>query len=151
IPDGHKDMPADRKAPRERLAQSLDAIFKKTIPSKLNLDAVEPKLFGIGSESYVVGSHEFYVGYSISRKKLLTLDAGHYHPTESISDKISSVLQFLPEILLHVSRGIRWDSDHVVTLTDDLQAIAREIIANGYRGRVHSGPGYFYVDLHPYV
>src|SRR5206468_12048477 len=98
---------------------------------------------GIGSESYVVGSHEFYLGYAISRKKLLTLDAGHYHPTESISDKISSVLQFLPEILLHVSRGIRWDSDHVVTLTDDLQAIAREIVANGYSKRVHIGLDYF--------
>jgi L-rhamnose isomerase len=143
IPDGYKDMPADRKAPRERLAQSLDAIFKKPISPKLNLDAVEPKLFGIGSESYVVGSHEFYLGYAISRKQLLTLDAGHFHPTESISDKISSVLQFIPEILLHVSRGVRWDSDHVVTLTDDLYAIAREIAANGYLNRVHIGLDYF--------
>ena len=143
IPDGYKDMPADRKAPRERLAQSLDAMFKKPIPARYNLDAVEPKLFGIGSESYVVGSHEFYLGYAISRKKMLTLDAGHYHPTESISDKISSVLQFIPEILLHVSRGVRWDSDHVVTLTDDLYAIAREIAANGYLNRVHIGLDYF--------
>ena len=94
IPDGMKDTPADRNAPRARLAESLDAIFKKPISPKLNLDAVEPKLFGIGSESYVVGSHEFYLGYAVSRKKLLTLDAGHYHPTESIADKISSVLQF---------------------------------------------------------
>lgn len=143
IPDGYKDTPADRKGPRERLAASLDAIFKKPVSPKFNLDSVEPKLFGIGSESYVVGSHEFYLGYAISRKKLLTLDAGHYHPTESISDKISSVLQFLPEILLHVSRGVRWDSDHVVTLTDDLQAIAREIVANGYTERVHIGLDYF--------
>jgi len=143
IPDGYKDTPVDRVAPRERLAESLDTIFKKSISPKLNLDSVEPKLFGIGSESYVVGSHEFYLGYAITRKKLLCLDAGHYHPTESIADKISSVLQFLPEILLHISRGVRWDSDHVVTLTDDLLAIAREIIANGYLDRVHVGLDYF--------
>jgi L-rhamnose isomerase len=143
IPDGYKDTPADRKGPRERLAASLDLIFKTPLPPRFNLDSVEPKLFGIGSESYVVGSHEFYLGYAISRKKLLTLDAGHYHPTESIADKISSVLQFLPEILLHVSRGVRWDSDHVVTLTDDLQAIAREAVAGACAGRVHVGLDYF--------
>ncbi len=143
IPDGYKDTPADRVAPRARLAESLDAVFKKAISPKLNLDAVEPKLFGIGSESYVVGSHEFYLGYAISRKKLLCLDAGHYHPTESIADKISSVMQYLPEILLHVSRGVRWDSDHVVILNDDLLAIAREIAVNGYTDRVHIGLDYF--------
>lgn len=143
IPDGMKDTPADRRAPRARLAESLDVIFEKPISPKLNLDAVEPKLFGIGSESYVVGSHEFYLGYAISRRKLLTLDAGHYHPTESIADKISSVLQFLPEILLHVSRGVRWDSDHVVILNDDLLAIAREIVANGFIHRVRLGLDYF--------
>jgi L-rhamnose isomerase len=143
IPDGMKDTPADRAAPRARLAESLDAIFEKPISPKLNLDAVEPKLFGIGSESYVVGSHEFYLGYTVSRKKLLTLDAGHYHPTESIADKISSVLQFLPEILLHVSRGVRWDSDHVVVLNDDLLAIAREIVAHDFLDRVHIGLDYF--------
>jgi L-rhamnose isomerase len=143
IPDGYKDTPADRWAPRERLSQSLDAIFKKPLPAKYNLDSVEPKLFGIGSESYVVGSHEFYLGYALTRRKLLTLDAGHYHPTESIADKLSSVLQFLPQILLHVSRGVRWDSDHVVILNDDLQAIAREIVANDYDRRVHIGLDYF--------
>ena len=143
IPDGYKDTPADRVGPRARLAASLDAVFKKRISPKLNLDAVEPKLFGIGSESYVVGSHEFYLGYAISRKKLMCLDAGHYHPTESIADKISSVMQYLPEILLHVSRGVRWDSDHVVVLNDDLQAIAREIVANGFEKRVHIGLDYF--------
>ena len=143
IPDGMKDTPADRNAPRVRLAESLDAIFQKPISPKLNLDAVEPKLFGIGSESYVVGSHEFYLGYAVSRKKLLTLDAGHYHPTEGIADKISAVLQFLPELLLHVSRGVRWDSDHVVILNDDLLAIAREIVANGFLARVHVGLDYF--------
>jgi L-rhamnose isomerase len=143
IPDGYKDTPADRKGPRERLAESLDAIFKKPLSHKLNLDAVEPKLFGIGSESYVVGSHEFYLSYAVSRKTLLTLDAGHYHPTEGISDKISSVLTFLPDILLHVSRGVRWDSDHVVILNDDLLAIAREIVCNDYIDRVHIGLDYF--------
>ena len=143
IPDGMKDTPADRVAPRERLAESLDAVFKKVISPKLNLDAVEPKLFGIGSESFVVGSHEFYMGYAVNRKKLLTLDAGHYHPTEGIADKISSVLQFMPEILLHVSRGVRWDSDHVVILNDDLLAIAREIAVNGFEKRVHIGLDYF--------
>jgi L-rhamnose isomerase len=143
IPDGMKDTPADRKAPRERLTDSLDKIFAKKISPKFNLDAVEPKLFGIGSESYVVGSHEFYLGYAVSRQKLLCLDAGHYHPTEGIADKISSVLQFLPEILLHVSRGVRWDSDHVVILNDDLLAIAREIVANDFLRRVHIGLDYF--------
>jgi L-rhamnose isomerase len=143
IPDGYKDTPADRQAPRERLAESLDAIFKKQLSPKFNLDAVEPKLFGLGSESYVAGSHEFYLGYAITRQKLLCLDAGHYHPTEGIADKISSVLQYLPEILLHVSRGVRWDSDHVVVLNDDLQLIAREIVTNGCLDRVHLGLDYF--------
>jgi len=143
IPDGFKDTPADRHGPRERLAASLDAVFKKPLSPRLTLDSVEPKLFGIGAESCTVGSHEFYLGYAITRKKLLCLDAGHFHPTESIADKISSVLQFLPEILLHVSRGVRWDSDHVVTLTDDLHAIAREVVANDYTERVHIGLDYF--------
>jgi len=143
IPDGFKDTPADRKAPRERLAASLDDVFRRPLPAKHNLDSVEPKLFGLGVESYTVGSHEFYLGYATTRRKLLCLDAGHFHPTETIADKISSVLQFLPEILLHVSRGVRWDSDHVVTLTDDLQAIAREIVAGGCLDRVHIGLDYF--------
>jgi L-rhamnose isomerase len=143
IPDGMKDTPADRRGPRERLAESLDAVFKKKIDRKYNVDSVEPKLFGIGAESYTPGSHEFYLGYAISRKILLTLDAGHYHPTEGIADKISSVLCFLPEIALHVSRGVRWDSDHVVTLTDELQAIAQEIVWGGYVGRVRIGLDYF--------
>jgi len=143
IPDGYKDVPADRNGPRMRLVESLDAVFKKPISQKFNLDAVEPKLFGIGSESYVVGSHEFYLGYAVSRRKLLTLDAGHYHPTEGIADKISSVMRYLPEILLHVSRGVRWDSDHVVILNDDLLSIAREITANGFEKRVYIGLDYF--------
>jgi len=143
IPDGIKDTPADRRTPRERLVESLDAVFAKKIDPKLNVDSVEPKLFGIGSESFVVGSHEFYLGYAITRQKLLTLDAGHYHPTEGIADKISSVLQYLPQIALHVSRGVRWDSDHVVILNDDLLAIAREIVVNGYLDRVRIGLDYF--------
>jgi L-rhamnose isomerase len=121
----------------------LDAVFKKKIDKKYNVDSVEGKLFGIGSESYVVGSHEFYLGYAVSRQILITLDAGHYHPTESIGDKISSVLLFLPELSLHVSRGVRWDSDHVVTLTDELQSIAQEIVWGGNVKRVRIGLDYF--------
>jgi L-rhamnose isomerase len=128
VPDGYKDTPEDRTGPRERLAASLDEVFAKPIPTRYNLDAVEGKLFGIGAESYTVGSHEFYLGYAITRKKLLCLDSGHFHPTESIADKISSALLYLPEILLHVSRGVRWDSDHVVTFNDDLLAIAHEVV-----------------------
>jgi L-rhamnose isomerase len=143
IPDGMKDTPADRSAPRRRLIESLDAMFAQEIDPKFNLDAIEGKLFGIGSESYVVGSHEFYLAYAIRNNKLLTLDAGHYHPTEGIADKISAVLTQLNEILLHVSRGVRWDSDHVVALTDDLQAIAQEIVWGGFINRVHIGLDYF--------
>jgi L-rhamnose isomerase len=138
IPDGFKDTPADRRAPRERLAAALDEVFKRPLPAKHNLDSVEGKLFGLGAESCTVGSHEFYLGYAITRRKLLCLDAGHFHPTEGIADKISSVLIYLPEIVLHVSRAVRWDSDHVVTLNDDLLAIAREVVVCGPR-RVHLG------------
>src|SRR5204863_4514881 len=119
------------------------AVFAKSMSPKLNLDAIEGKLFGIGSESFVVGSHEFYLGYAIRNQKLVCLDAGHYHPTEAITDKISSVLSNLDEILLHVSRGVRWDSDHVVILNDDLQAIAQEIVRGGYVERVHIGLDFF--------
>jgi L-rhamnose isomerase len=125
------------------LTESLDTIFAEPLDPAHNLDAVEGKLFGIGSESYVVGSHEFYLGYAISRKKLVCLDAGHYHPTETPVDKISAVLQWLDRILLHVSRGIRWDSDHVVTLTDDLHAIAAELVRGDFLDRVHIGLDYF--------
>lgn len=143
VPDGYKDTPVDRTSPRERLAESLDAVFADAIDPELVLDAVECKLFGIGSESYVVGSHEFYLGYAISRGKVLCLDAGHFHPTEVISDKISSVLMYVPELLLHVSRGVRWDSDHVVTFTDELQAITHEIVRGDYLDRVHIGLDFF--------
>lgn len=143
VPDGYKDIPADRKGPRERLKASLDAIFAEELDKKCNLDSVESKLFGIGSESYVVGSHEFYMGYAVANNKLLCLDTGHFHPTETVSDKISAVMLYLDEILLHVSRGIRWDSDHVVILSDDLSAIAQEIIRGGFLDRIHIGLDFF--------
>jgi L-rhamnose isomerase len=143
IPDGYKDLTVDRMAPRRLLVQSLDEVLAEPIDPRLNLDAVEPKLFGIGSESYVTGSHEFYLGYAITRKILMTLDAGHFHPTETISDKISSLLLFLDQILLHVSRGVRWDSDHVVITNDELQAIGLEIVRSGGLERIHIGLDYF--------
>jgi L-rhamnose isomerase len=143
IPDGMKDTPADRKSPRERLADSLDRVFAPAIDPSHNLDAIEGKLFGLGAESYTVGSHEFYLGYAIRHNKLVTLDAGHYHPTESVGDKISAVLCNLKEILLHVSRGVRWDSDHVVILDDALLSIAQEIVRGRYEDRVHIGLDFF--------
>ena len=143
VPDGYKDTPADRQTPRRLLLESLDTILAEKIDPRYNLDAVEPKLFGIGSESYVVGSMEFYTAYAVSRKILLSLDSGHFHPTETIADKISSMLIYLDELLLHVSRGVRWDSDHVVTFNDDTQAIANEIVRNHALERVHIGLDYF--------
>jgi L-rhamnose isomerase len=143
VPDGYKDTPADRRTPRELLYESLDSVLAEKIDPRYNLDAVEPKLFGIGSESYVVGSMEFYLAYALSRKILLTLDAGHFHPTETIADKISSLLLYLDQLLLHVSRGVRWDSDHVVTFNDDLQSIAQEIVRNDALERIHVGLDYF--------
>ena len=142
-PDGFKDTPIDREAPRRRLKESLDAIFAVDVDEKYNRDAVESKLFGIGAESCTVGSHEFYMGYCMKNNKMVCLDAGHFHPTEVISDKISSVLLFSDEVLLHVSRGVRWDSDHVVVLNDELYAIAQEIIRHNYDKRVHIGLDYF--------
>lgn len=143
IPDGYKDTPVDRLRPRELLKDSLDKVFAEKIDPRHNLDSIEGKLFGLGVESYTVGSHEFYLGYAATHHTLLTLDAGHYHPTESVADKISAALLFVPEILLHVSRGVRWDSDHVVILDDALQAIAQEIVRGGFLSRVHIGLDYF--------
>jgi L-rhamnose isomerase len=143
IPDGMKDSPADRRGPRERLKASLDEVFKQKLDPMCNLDAVEGKLFGIGAESYTVGMHEFYLGYAVKKQILVCLDAGHFHPTENMADKISSVLCFVPEILLHVSRGVRWDSDHVVTLTDELNAIAQELVRGDYLDRTHIGLDFF--------
>jgi L-rhamnose isomerase len=143
IPDGMKDTPVDRASPRERLLESLDAVYREPLDASLNRDALEGKLFGIGCESYTVGSHEFYLAYALTRRKILTLDTGHYHPTESVADKISSVLAYLPEILLHVSRGVRWDSDHVVVLSDELEALAQELVRGGFLERTHIGLDYF--------
>lgn len=143
IPDGCKETPIDRKGPRERLAESLDAIFAEPLDTRHVRDAIEGKLFGLGSESYVVGSHEFYFGYALTRRKLLCLDTGHYHPTEIVSDKISAVLLYLDEILLHISRGVRWDSDHVVIFGDEVAAIAHELVRGDYLERVHIGLDFF--------
>jgi L-rhamnose isomerase len=147
VPDGYKDTPADRWTPRRLLLESLDAILAQKMDPRFNLDAVEPKLFGLGSESYVTGSMEFYMAYAIDRKILLTLDSGHFHPTESIADKIPSLLLYLEGLLLHISRGVRWDSDHVVTFTDDLQAIFREAVRSQALDRIHIGLDYFDASL----
>jgi L-rhamnose isomerase len=148
IPDGYKDVTIDRKGHRQILVRSLDEMFAARIDPAWNLDAVESKLFGIGSETYVPGSHEFYLGYAIRNQKLLCLDAGHFHPTETIADKISSVLLYLNQILLHVSRGVRWDSDHVVLLTDDLRAIAEELVRGDFLDRVRIGLDFFDASIH---
>jgi len=143
IPDGYKDIPADRLAPRQRLLQSLDAVFAAGVDTTWNIDAVESKLFGIGVESYTVGSHEFYLGYATKKGMALCLDAGHFHPTESVGEKISAVLLFVPRLLLHVSRGVRWDSDHVVILDDPTKTILEEVVACAALDRVHIGLDFF--------
>lgn len=143
IPDGFKDIPADRLGPRERLLDSLDKALEEKMDKKYHLDAVESKVFGLGSESYVVGSHEFYMGYAMKNNLMLCLDAGHFHPTEVISNKISAISLFVDEILLHVSRPVRWDSDHVVVLDDELKAIAEEIVRGNLLDRVHIGLDFF--------
>lgn len=143
IPDGYKDIPVDRHKSRAILKESLDRIFAEKFDKNYLLDSVESKLFGIGAESCTIGSHEFYLGYAIKNDILVCLDAGHYHPTEVISDKISSVLLYLDEMLLHVSRPVRWDSDHVVILTDEIRDIAAEIVRNDFLSRVHIGLDFF--------
>ena len=143
IPDGEKDRTVSRLAHRELLKETLDEVLSEKVSTDYLKDCVECKLFGIGSESYVVGSHEFYMGYAVKNNMMLTLDAGHFHPTESIADKISSMLLFVPELNLHVSRPERWDSDHVVILSDELQALAQEIVRSGHADRVHIGLDYF--------
>lgn len=143
VPDGYKDIPADRFGPRRRLAQSLDAIFAQELDPGQNIDAVESKLFGIGSEAYVAGSHEFYLAYAIQRGKWLCLDAGHFHPTESIADKISALIDALPGLLLHVSRGVRWDSDHVVIQDDELAALGEELVRSESLDRIRVGLDFF--------
>lgn len=143
FPDGMKDITVDKYGPRKRLLDGLDEIFSVKYPKEYILDAVESKVFGIGAESYTVGSNEFYMGYAVSRGKLLCLDAGHFHPTEVISDKISAVFCYLDEILLHVSRPVRWDSDHVIILDDELKYIAAELVRNGFVEKTHIGLDFF--------
>lgn len=143
FPDGFKDIPFDREAPRYRMMTALDEALSEKLDPNFHLDAVESKVFGIGAESYTVGSAEFALGYAASRGIAYTLDAGHFHPTEVISDKISSVLLYTKELLLHVSRPVRWDSDHVVILDDELQAIADSLIRTDLVDRTHIGLDYF--------
>ncbi len=143
IPDGSKDIPIDRNGHRALLKKSLDEIFEEKYPKEYLKDAVESKLFGIGVEAMTVGSNEFYLAYAVKNGKMVCLDNGHFHPTEQVGDKISSVLQFLDEILLHVTRPVRWDSDHVVTFNDEIQLIAQEIVRNDYFGKVNIGLDYF--------
>lgn len=143
VPDGYKDIPADRLGPRQRLKDSLDEIFAEEINPAHNLDAIESKLFGIGSEAYVVGSHEFYMGYGIQNNKLICLDAGHFHPTEVISNKLSSLALFSDGILLHVSRPMRWDSDHVVILDDELLEIGKELVRGKLLDKTYIGLDFF--------
>lgn len=143
VPDGMKDLTVDRFAFRERLMTALDEVISEKIDQKYHIDAVESKLFGIGAESFTVGSNEFCLGYAASRETALCLDAGHFHPTEVISDKISTVMLFVKHLLLHVSRPVRWDSDHVILLDDETQAIAHEIIRNKLFDRVHIGLDFF--------
>ncbi len=143
VPDGYKDTPADRMSPRQRLKDSLDEVFAEPLDPNHHQDAVESKLFGLGSEAYVVGSHEFYMGYGIQNNKLICLDAGHFHPTEVISNKLSSIALFSGGILLHVSRPMRWDSDHVVTMDDELLDIARELVRGELLGKTHIGLDFF--------
>ena len=142
MPDGYKDNPIDMAGPRARMVESLDAIFAGGNIEGVE-EAVESKVFGLGVESYTVGGHELMMGYAITRNKLYCLDAGHFHPTEVISNKISSIMQYMPELLLHVSRPVRWDSDHVVTMDDELMAIMQQVVRNGYTQRVKIALDFF--------
>ncbi|MBR3839335.1 MAG: L-rhamnose isomerase [Clostridia bacterium] len=143
FPDGMKDITVDKFGPRSRMAEGLDEVFSVEYPEEYTLDAVESKVFGIGAESYTVGSNEFCTGYAISRGKLVCLDAGHFHPTEVISDKLSAIFCFSKEVLLHVSRPVRWDSDHVIVLNDELKNIAEELVRNNFVEKTHIGLDFF--------
>ena len=143
IPDGSKDLPIDRYGHRNLLRESLDEIYKTPLNSEFMLDSIEGKLFGIGSEAFVVGSHDFYLSYAVKNGIGLTMDMGHYHPTESVADKISAIIPFTNHLLLHISRGVRWDSDHVVTLNDDVLAVAEEIIRSGSLDKIYIALDYF--------
>lgn len=147
IPDGSKDTPVDRWGHRRLLRDALDEIYATDYPPNEMKDALESKLFGLGSESFVVGSHEFYLAYAVEHGKLVCLDLGHFHPTESIADKVSAILTFSEEVLLHLSRGVRWDSDHVVILSDDVRALMEEIVRGGALDRVHLALDFFDASL----
>jgi len=147
IPDGSKEAPLDRSLYRELLQASLDEIFETDYSSSQLKDSLESKLFGIGSESFVVGSHEFYLGYAVARRKLLCLDLGHFHPTESVADKVSALLPFVPGLVFHLSRGLRWDSDHVVILNDEVEAVTGEIVRAKAWNRCHIALDYFDASL----
>jgi L-rhamnose isomerase len=147
IPDGSKDTPVDRLGLRKLLKKSLDEIFTLKYPKKYLKDSIESKLFGIGSESMVVGSHDFYLGYAVQNNTMITLDNGHFHPTEQVGDKISSILLYIDELLLHLTRGVRWDSDHVLTFNDELLLIAQEIVRAKALGRVNIGLDFFDASL----
>lgn len=143
MPDGMKDNPIDRYTPRKRMMESLDEIFTEDLNEEYTQEAVESKLFGLGTEAYTVGSHEFYMGYGLTRNKLICLDAGHFHPTEVISNKLSSLALFSKGIMLHVSRPVRWDSDHVVIMDDELQEIGKELVRNDLLGKTNIGLDFF--------
>jgi len=143
IPDGSKDLTVEGWAYRSLLKDSLDKIYEYEYLSTEMKDSLESKLFGIGSECFVAGSHEFYLAYALTKGKMICLDTGHFHPTESVADKISSVLLFFDEMLLHISRGVRWDSDHVVILNDEVRSIAKEIVRGNALSRVHFGLDFF--------
>lgn len=143
MPDGMKDNPIDRYTPRKRMMESLDEIFTEDLNEEYTQEAVESKLFGLGTEAYTVGSHEFYMGYGLTRNKLICLDAGHFHPTEVISNKLSSLALFSKGIMLHVSRPVRWDSDHVVIMDDELQEIGKELVRNYLLGKTNIGLDFF--------
>lgn len=143
MPDGMKDNPIDRYTPRKRMMESLDEIFEEKLNEEYTMESVESKLFGLGAEAYTVGSHEFYMGYGLTRNKLICLDAGHFHPTEVISNKLSSLALFSKGIMLHVSRPVRWDSDHVVLMDDELQDIAKELVRNDLLSRTNIGLDFF--------
>ena len=143
VPDGFKDVPVDRMAARRRLARSLDEMLTPAQDPRQMLDAVESKLFGIGVEACTVGSHEFYMGYALRNSILLCLDMGHFHPTENIADKLSAVAVSLDQILLHVSRPMRWDSDHVILLDDSILAMAHELVSADLLGQTFIGLDFF--------
>lgn len=143
IPDGYKDFPADTYTPRVRLAESLDRIFSRPRDLEANIDTLESKLFGIGVEAYTVGSHEFYMVYAIRNRLPLCLDAGHFHLSEDLSGKISAIMLACDELLIHVTRPMRWDSDHVVSLDNSTESIMNEVVRGGFMDRVHLGTDYF--------